>query len=97
MSRGCVFNSQSFYSMKVLSEAQRPMVIVGSSILQREDGTSIYNSVFSLANKLKASKNVPSDWKTLNIMHRVRKGTDEERSRHKTNEKKETDRQHFFC
>ena len=49
------------------------MVILGSSILQRADGTSIYNSVYSLANKLKASKNVPPDWKTLNIMHRVNK------------------------
>lgn len=56
---------------KVLSEAKRPMVIVGSSTLQREDGTSIYDTVFALANKLKASKNVSSDWRTLNIMHRM--------------------------
>ncbi len=46
-------------------------MIVGSSVLQRADGASIYDLVFSLANKLKASKNVSSDWRTLNIMHRV--------------------------
>ena len=46
-------------------------MIVGSSILQRADGASIYDLVFSLANKLKTSQQVPSDWRTLNIMHRV--------------------------
>jgi NADH dehydrogenase (ubiquinone) Fe-S protein 1 len=56
---------------QVLSAAQKPMVIVGSSILQRADGASIYDSVFSLANKLKASQHVAPDWRTLNIMHRV--------------------------
>ncbi|XP_028401079.1 NADH-ubiquinone oxidoreductase 75 kDa subunit, mitochondrial-like [Dendronephthya gigantea] len=56
---------------KVLSNAKRPMVIVGSSILQRQDGASIYDLVFSLANKLKASQHVSSDWRTLNIMHRM--------------------------
>ena len=47
------------------------MVIVGSSILQRADGAGIYDLVFSLANKLKASQQVPPEWRTLNIMHRV--------------------------
>ena len=56
---------------KVLSAAQKPMVIVGSSILQRADGASIYDLVFSLANKLKGSQHVAPDWRTLNIMHRM--------------------------
>ena len=47
------------------------MVIVGSSILQRTDGASIFDLVFSLANKLKTSEQVPSDWRVLNVMHRV--------------------------
>ena len=45
------------------------MVILGSTVLQRRDAAAIYSSVASIA----ASGNNPqmSDWRTLNVLHRV--------------------------
>lgn len=52
---------------KRLSEAKRPMIILGSTALQRPDGSSLYALVQQIA--LRAQK--ANDWKTLNILHRV--------------------------
>ena len=41
------------------------MVIVGSDMLQRPDADAIYNAVVTIASS-------GGDWKTLNILHRVR-------------------------
>ena len=38
-----------------LAQAKRPMVVVGSGALQREDGTAIHGQVASLAQKAKAT------------------------------------------
>ncbi|KAM3917333.1 NADH-ubiquinone oxidoreductase 75 kDa subunit, mitochondrial [Leptodactylus fuscus] len=56
---------------KVLSQAKKPMIVVGSSALQRKDGPAIHAAVSSLAQNVRSSSGVPENWKVLNILHRV--------------------------
>ncbi|XP_056392418.1 NADH-ubiquinone oxidoreductase 75 kDa subunit, mitochondrial [Hyla sarda] len=56
---------------KVLSQAKKPMVVVGSSALQRKDGAAIHAAVSTLAQNARSSSGVPENWKVLNILHRV--------------------------
>ena len=55
---------------KELAAAKRPMVIVGSTALQRSDADAIHAAVSGIANSL--SKSDEADWKTLNVLQRVR-------------------------
>lgn len=56
---------------KVLNQAKKPMIVVGSSALQRKDGAAIHAAVSSLAQNARSSSGVPENWKVLNILHRV--------------------------
>ncbi|XP_053327028.1 NADH-ubiquinone oxidoreductase 75 kDa subunit, mitochondrial [Spea bombifrons] len=56
---------------KVLSQAKKPMVVVGSSALQRKDGAAIHAAVSAIAQNARVSSGVGEDWKVLNILHRV--------------------------
>lgn len=56
---------------KVLSAAKRPVVVVGSSALQREDGVAILSAVSTIAQNARASSGVEDGWKVLNVLHRV--------------------------
>ncbi|KAM6945587.1 NADH-ubiquinone oxidoreductase 75 kDa subunit, mitochondrial isoform 1-T2 [Aplochiton taeniatus] len=56
---------------EVLSAAKRPVVVVGSSCLQREDGAAILGSVSTIAQNARASSGVEEGWKVLNVLHRV--------------------------
>lgn len=56
---------------KVLDSAKRPMVVVGSTGLQRNDGAALHSAVSSLANRLRTTSGVDSDWRVLNVLHRV--------------------------
>ncbi|XP_029462187.1 NADH-ubiquinone oxidoreductase 75 kDa subunit, mitochondrial isoform X2 [Rhinatrema bivittatum] len=56
---------------KVLSQAKKPMVVVGSSTLQRRDGVAVHAAVSAIAQNARASSGVAGDWKVLNILHRV--------------------------
>lgn len=56
---------------KVLSQAKKPMIVVGSSALQRKDGAAIHAAVSTLAQNARSSSGVPENWKVLNILHRV--------------------------
>jgi len=56
---------------KVLESAKRPMVVVGSSCLQRDDGGALLSSVASLADRLRTSSGAGSDWRVLNVLQRV--------------------------
>ena len=49
--------------------AEKPMVIIGSSVLHNEDGSAIYSSVVNIANSI--TKSSSSNWKVLNVLHRV--------------------------
>uniref|UniRef100_A0A672IDX3 NADH-ubiquinone oxidoreductase 75 kDa subunit, mitochondrial n=1 Tax=Salarias fasciatus TaxID=181472 RepID=A0A672IDX3_SALFA len=56
---------------QVLSAAKRPVVVVGSSALQRDDGAAILSAVSTIAQNARASSGVEDGWKVLNVLHRV--------------------------
>ncbi|KAM9380313.1 NADH-ubiquinone oxidoreductase 75 kDa subunit, mitochondrial isoform 1-T2 [Phaethornis superciliosus] len=56
---------------KVLDQAKKPMVVVGSAALQRTDGGAIHAAVSTIAQNARTKSGVDSDWKVLNILHRV--------------------------
>uniref|UniRef100_G3PPN6 NADH-ubiquinone oxidoreductase 75 kDa subunit, mitochondrial n=1 Tax=Gasterosteus aculeatus aculeatus TaxID=481459 RepID=G3PPN6_GASAC len=53
----------------VLSAAKRPVVVVGSSALQREDGAAILRTVSTIAQNARTSSGVEEGWKVLNVLH----------------------------
>lgn len=55
---------------QALLAAKRPVVVVGSSSLQREDGAAILSVVSTIAQNTRNSGNVEQGWKVLNILQR---------------------------
>lgn len=49
-----------------LAECERPIVILGSSVFERADGSAIHQSV----KKMCESLNTPEGWNPFNIMHK---------------------------
>lgn len=56
---------------QVLAKAKRPVVVVGSSALQREDGAAIMAAVSTISQNARISSEVEGSWKVLNVLHRV--------------------------
>ncbi|XP_007546595.1 NADH-ubiquinone oxidoreductase 75 kDa subunit, mitochondrial isoform X2 [Poecilia formosa] len=56
---------------QVLAQAKRPVVVVGSSCLQREDGAAIMAAVSTIARNAGVSSGLQGTWKILNVLHRV--------------------------
>lgn len=56
---------------KALSAASNPMVVVGSSMLQREDGAAVHNAVATIAQNARLSSGCGEGWRVLNVLHRV--------------------------
>ncbi|XP_062354600.1 NADH-ubiquinone oxidoreductase 75 kDa subunit, mitochondrial [Cinclus cinclus] len=56
---------------KVLDHAKKPMVVVGSAALQRDDGAAIHAAVSTIAQNARARSSAGADWKVMNILHRV--------------------------
>ncbi|XP_064419589.1 NADH-ubiquinone oxidoreductase 75 kDa subunit, mitochondrial [Latimeria chalumnae] len=56
---------------KVLSQAKKPMVVVGSTALQRSDGAAIHAAVSTIAQSIRTNSSVEENWKVLNVLHRV--------------------------
>ncbi|NXD21681.1 NDUS1 oxidoreductase, partial [Spelaeornis formosus] len=56
---------------KVLDHAKKPMVVVGSAALQRDDGAAIHAAVSTIAQNARARSGAGADWKVMNILHRV--------------------------
>ncbi|NWZ89955.1 NDUS1 oxidoreductase, partial [Nesospiza acunhae] len=56
---------------KVLDNAKKPMVVVGSTALQRSDGAAILAAVSTIAQNSRATSSAGADWKVMNILHRV--------------------------
>lgn len=54
---------------KKLTNAKKPLIVVGSTVLQRSDNPSVYAAVRKLAQQCQARSD--SDWKVLNVLHRV--------------------------
>lgn len=65
-----VLGGKSDFS-KALASAKKPIVIVGSSALQRADGAVILAKIQKLSASLRAKGQIPSDWRVLNVLHRV--------------------------
>uniref|UniRef100_A0A8C5KL23 NADH-ubiquinone oxidoreductase 75 kDa subunit, mitochondrial n=1 Tax=Jaculus jaculus TaxID=51337 RepID=A0A8C5KL23_JACJA len=55
---------------QVLREAKKPMVVLGSSALQRNDGAAILAAVSSIAQTVRVTSGATGDWKVMNILHR---------------------------
>lgn len=56
---------------EVLYGAKKPMVVVGSAALQRDDGAAIHAAVSTIAQNARARSSTGTDWKVMNILHRV--------------------------
>lgn len=55
---------------QVLAAAKRPVVVVGSAALQRDDGAAILSAVSAVAQNARTSSGVEEGWKVLNVLHR---------------------------
>lgn len=56
---------------KTLASAKNPLIVVGSSTLQRPDGAAIHRAVASIAQATREKCGCGEDWKVLNVLHRV--------------------------
>jgi len=56
---------------KVLNGAKRPIIVVGSGALQREDGATVLQLTQRIAQNARVAANVGHDWRVLNILQRV--------------------------
>ncbi|XP_032386158.1 NADH-ubiquinone oxidoreductase 75 kDa subunit, mitochondrial isoform X1 [Etheostoma spectabile] len=56
---------------QVLAKATHPVVVVGSSCLQREDGAAIMAAVSTIAQNARIRSGTEDTWKVLNVLHRV--------------------------
>ncbi|XP_061082324.1 NADH-ubiquinone oxidoreductase 75 kDa subunit, mitochondrial-like isoform X1 [Conger conger] len=56
---------------EALSQAERPVVVVGSACLQREDGAALLSAVTAIAHNARTSSGAQDNWKVLNVLHRV--------------------------
>lgn len=54
------------------AQAEHPMVIVGSGVLQRPDADAIHAAACGIANNV--ARPQEQGWRTLNILHRVNGG-----------------------
>lgn len=62
----------SIFNLQVLANAERPMILVGNTVLQGHEGAATHQIVADMSQKLKSSKKVDKEWKVLNVLHRVR-------------------------
>ncbi|NWV41231.1 NDUS1 oxidoreductase, partial [Grantiella picta] len=56
---------------KVLDQAKKPMVVVGSAALQRSDGAAIHAAISTISQNARVKSGAGPDWKVMNILHRV--------------------------
>lgn len=61
----------SIFNLQVLANAERPMILVGNTVLQGQEGAATHQVVADMSQKLKSSKKVDKEWKVLNVLHRV--------------------------
>ncbi|XP_035249481.1 NADH-ubiquinone oxidoreductase 75 kDa subunit, mitochondrial-like isoform X2 [Anguilla anguilla] len=56
---------------KALAQAERPVVVVGSACLQREDRAALHSTVAAIAHSARSSSGAGDTWKVLNVLHRA--------------------------
>lgn len=59
------------FCWQVLANAERPMILVGNTVLLGQEGSAIHQTVADMSLKLKKLNHVEKDWKVLNVLHRV--------------------------
>ena len=59
------------YIWQTLNSAKRPLIVVGSSALQRPDGAALHRTVAAIAQTVREKSGCGDDWRVLNILHRV--------------------------
>ena len=77
---GCSFVSYGLEVcvIQVLDSAKWPMIVIGSSCLQRTDGPGILSSTLSLAKRLTSRSSLDSNCRVFNVLQRVRHSRDDE-------------------
>lgn len=58
---------------QTLKSAKKPVVVIGSATLQREDGAAIHAAVSTIAQNARMLSECGDDWKVLSVLHRVSK------------------------
>ena len=62
--------SVNFFLFQRFRSAQRPMLIVGSELLQRMDGSTLLSAVMGIADSVEQP--LPTEeWKVLNVLQKV--------------------------
>ncbi|XP_036362854.1 NADH-ubiquinone oxidoreductase 75 kDa subunit, mitochondrial [Octopus sinensis] len=56
---------------KTLNSAKKPVIVVGSALLQRSDSAAIHALVTTIAQNARVQCGSGDDWRVLNILHRV--------------------------
>nr|XP_022305803.1 NADH-ubiquinone oxidoreductase 75 kDa subunit, mitochondrial-like [Crassostrea virginica]XP_022305805.1 NADH-ubiquinone oxidoreductase 75 kDa subunit, mitochondrial-like [Crassostrea virginica] len=56
---------------KALNKAKRPMVVVGSTTLQRKDSAAVHAAVSTIAQTARVQSGCGEEWRVLNVLHRV--------------------------
>ncbi len=54
-----------------LNAAKKPVIVVGSCMLQRKDGAAIHSQVATLAQNTRVNCGCGEDWRVLNVLQRV--------------------------
>ena len=55
---------------ELLAKSKRPMIILGSTSLQRSDNEALFSVVSRLAEKVRSQGGVQPNWRVLNVLHR---------------------------
>ena len=63
--------SMSFLLFQKLASAKNPMVVVGSALLQRNDGAAILKAVSGIAQTARVKSGCDKNWRVLNVLQRV--------------------------
>lgn len=56
---------------EALKSAKKPVVVIGSGSLQREDAAAIHAAVSTIAQNARVTSECGDDWKILSVLHRV--------------------------
>ena len=55
---------------ELLAKSKRPIIVLGSTTLQRNDNGALLSTVSRLAEKVRTQSGLQPDWRVFNILHR---------------------------
>lgn len=56
---------------KVVNSAKRPIVVIGSGMLQRPDGAAVYQLTQRIAQNARVASGAGDEWRVFSVLHRV--------------------------